>query len=186
MSGEFEMTIEAVREIANRTMGTMKSKAQASSRVFGDVDLPPAAFGGWQQGVALGRHHQGAHEVFMKTLEGVLADLEEFEQNLRDTADSSERRDEDVEASLLALGRGYRDRRFRSQERYTEAVEAESGRKGIAADELAAEAAATEAAASDAFSGSAGDPGATPDAANDDVAAQPAAAADPQPITPSF
>ncbi len=144
MSGEIEMTIDAVREIANRTMGTMKGKAQASSRVFGDVDLPPSAFGGWQEGQALGRHHQAAHEVFKKTIEGVIADLEEFAQNLRDTADSSERRDEDVEALLLALGRGYRDRTFRSQESYTEAVEAESGRKGIDADVLAAEAAEDE------------------------------------------
>jgi hypothetical protein len=143
---DIEMTIDAVREIANRTMETLKQQAQASARRFGDVELPPSAFGGWQQGVALGRHHQGAHDVFMKTIEGVVADLEEFAQKLRDTADSSEKRDQEVEAALLALGRGYRDRTFRSDRNYTATVEAQSGRKGVDAEVLAAEAAAAEAA----------------------------------------
>lgn len=133
---EIEMTIDAVREIANRTMETLKQQAHASSRVFGDVRLGPDAFGGWAKGHALGRHHEAAHEVFMKTLEGVVADLEEFAQNLRDTADSSERRDEEVEASLLALGKGYRHRSFRSQQNYSATVEALTGAAGVDAADL--------------------------------------------------
>lgn len=136
---EIEMTIDAVRDIANRTMGALKQQAEGSSRAFGDVDLPPAAFGGWNQAIALGRHHRAAHEVFMKTLEGVLADLEEFAQNLRDTADSSERRDEEVQASLLAMSKGYRERIFRSQQNYTATVEALSGVEGVQSGDLAAD-----------------------------------------------
>lgn len=134
---EIEMTVEAVREIANRTMGALQQQAQSSTRRFGDVDLPVSAFGGWHQAQALGKHHRAAHEVFTRTLEGVLTDLEEFAQNLRDTADSSERRDEEVQASLVALGKGYRDRVFRSQRNYTETVHELSGLAGVDAADLA-------------------------------------------------
>jgi hypothetical protein len=137
MAGEIEMTIDAVRAIANRTMGTMKGKAEQSSRTFGDVDLPASAFGGWEQAKALGRHHEGAHDVFRRTLEGVVADLQTFQQNLRDTADSSERRDEEVEESLLALGRGYQHRTFESQRNYSETVAEQTGVDGVEATDLA-------------------------------------------------
>ncbi len=166
MAGEIEMTIEAVRAIANRTMGTMKSKAEQSSRTFGDVELPPSAFGGWTQAKALGRHHEGAHDVFMRTLAGVVADLETFQQNLRDTADSTERRDEEVEASLLALGKGYQHRTFESQRNYAETVAEQTGVAGVdaadlaAADELEGDAAAVTA-----------DQGIAPDGSADDAAA---------------
>lgn len=134
---EFEMTIDAVREIATRTMGTLTQQADSSTRVFGDVELPPSAFGGWPAAAGLGRHHQAAHEVFRRTLEGVVADLEEFAQNLRDTADSSERRDEEVQAALVALGKGYRHRSFKSQESYSATVEALTGVAGVDAATLA-------------------------------------------------
>lgn len=180
---EIEMTIDAVRQIANRTMGAMQQQAQSSSRVLGDVDLPASAFGGWPQGVALGHHHRAAHEVFAKTLEGVLADLEEFAQNLRDTADSSERSDEEVQASLLALGKGYRDHTFRSQRNYSTTVEALSGRKGVDAADLAAAAAEREAVLAEA-----GDVEPDPAAVSEQTgtSAEPAELPDQAPPQPAF
>lgn len=147
MPDEIQMTIDAVREIANRTMGQMKGRAERSSRTFANMSLPASAFGGWSEAVELGRHHEAAQDVFLRTLEGVIADLETFEQNLRDTAESSERADEEVEAALLALGRGYQQRTFRSEQNYTESVEVHTGRSGVAAGQLEAEAVATQALA---------------------------------------
>ncbi len=144
---EIEMTIEAVRSIANSTMEQLRGKAEGSTRTLGNVRLPASAFGGWPRAQALGRHHESAHDVFVRTLEGVIADLEAFAQNLRDTADSTERRDEEVEADLVALGRGYSERTFQSRANYSAAVEEHSGRAGVDAGTLAEEAAAIEAGA---------------------------------------
>jgi hypothetical protein len=146
MSYDIEMTIEAVRDIANRTVESMRTRAESTTRSFGDVQLPPAAFGGWAEARALGRHHQGAHEVFVSTLQGVVADLEAFAQNLRDSAASTEQRDEEVEALLVSIGR-YQERTLRSRQNYTASVAAVTGQEGVEAGELAAQAeaeAATE------------------------------------------
>lgn len=139
MAFDIEMTIDALRDIANRTMGSMKDQAQGTARQFGNINLPPGAFGGWEEGRRLGRHHQGAHEVFASTLEGVIADLEQFARNLRETADATEQREEAVEEGLLALGRGYRERTFVSDKTYTDTVLAVTG-ETVAPGELAVEA----------------------------------------------
>ncbi|MEZ5096358.1 MAG: hypothetical protein R2731_09700 [Nocardioides sp.] len=45
---------------------------------FRDLDLPGAAFGGSSRGQALSLHHAAAYNVVVKTLEGLVRDLQDF------------------------------------------------------------------------------------------------------------
>ncbi len=137
LAGQFEMTADAVRDIANRAMESTRSRTERKAHDFGDIDLPPAAFGGWPEGRRLGRHHDGAHQVLLETINGVVADLEEFAANLRATADTAEAQDEQVEAALVSLGRRYREHTFHSDANYTDKVGQVSGQENVRPGEAA-------------------------------------------------
>lgn len=174
LAGQFEMTADAVRDIANRAMESTRSRTERKAHDFGDIDLPPAAFGGWPEGRRLGRHHDGAHQVLLETINGVVADLEEFAANLRATADSAEAQDEQVEAALVSLGRRYRDHTFHSDANYTDKVEQVSGEENIRPGGAGDQTAETEARGAD-LDQADGQPAATGVAPADAATADPTA-----------
>lgn len=124
---QIEMTIQAVKDIANQTMGELETRASDSRTKFQALDLPARAFGEVPLGLALARHHDAAHQVFLETINGVVKDLEDFAQKLRDTASSNEARDEEVETALVALGNRYQDHNFQADENYDRTVVAQGG-----------------------------------------------------------
>jgi hypothetical protein len=117
-ANEIEMTIAEIRRIADETMASMQSTAESETRSFSNLKVPVSAFGGTPQGKTLGRQHEAAHEVFVQTIEGVIADLREFQRNLRACADSHEDTDEAAKAALTALGRSYARHTYRSAYNY--------------------------------------------------------------------
>jgi hypothetical protein len=51
---------------------------------FDDLALAREAFGGSEQGLRLGGHHDRAHQVIAETLSGVVADLRDFREGVLD------------------------------------------------------------------------------------------------------
>lgn len=106
-AGEVTMVIDEVRDIANRTMHELATKAGRDRSAFAQTPTDLGMFSQVPLARQLGEEHRAAHQVFVDTLQGVLEDLETFRDNLRACADSQEATDESVQASLLALGRRY-------------------------------------------------------------------------------
>lgn len=146
-AGEVTMVIDEVREIANRTLHALATKAKDDRSAFVSTPVDPGMFGEVPLARELGEEHRAAHQVFTDTLQGVLEDLEAFRDNLRACADSQEATDESVQAGLLALGRRY-DHRELASDRANQASWQEHGRPFDAAAEPGA--APTEAAPADA------------------------------------
>jgi hypothetical protein len=135
-AGEIEMTISEIREIATRTMSELQGQAENTRTPFGNLALPPGAFGEVPLGQALGRQHQAAHDVFVQTIDGIVADLRDFQQRLLQSAESQESTDDAAQAALVSLGQGYADHTFRSTESY-DTGRAEHGQDLEAGEEAA-------------------------------------------------
>jgi hypothetical protein len=101
---QIRMTIDALKDIAHSRLPGLQSDAGTTRDRFRNLQLPAAAFSDFPEAQAVGRQHEGAHEVFVDTINGVIADLADFEQRLRDSVASAEVTDEQVEAAMAALG----------------------------------------------------------------------------------
>jgi hypothetical protein len=101
---QIRMTIDALRDIAHSKLPGLQSDAALARDRFRSLQLPSAAFSDYPQAQAVGSQHEGAHEVFVDTINGVIDDLAAFEQRLRDSVASAEATDEQVESAMVALG----------------------------------------------------------------------------------
>lgn len=116
-----QMTIDELKNIANSKMPGIQDDASRSRDKFRNMALSAGAFSEFPAAQALERQHEGVHEVFIDTINGVIADLESFQQKLRESVGSAEATDEQVEASLVALGRrlSSNEHVYRSEHDYT-------------------------------------------------------------------
>src|SRR5262245_516181 len=101
---QIQMTIDALRTIADSKLPGLKDDASHSRDRFRNLHLGDGAFSDFPEAQVVARQYTGTHEVFVDTISGVIADLQDFEQRLRDSVASAEATDEQVEASLVALG----------------------------------------------------------------------------------
>jgi hypothetical protein len=106
ISGQIEITIEAIRRIARENMTAMQDNAEGQSRDFRTLDLPPSAFGQVPIAQTVGAQHQAAHEVFMTTIDGVIADLQHFASNLEASCAAHEATDEQSAVDAQRAGQG--------------------------------------------------------------------------------
>jgi len=102
---QIHMTIDELRSIADSKLPGLKDDAGRSRDQFRNLHLGDGAFSDFPEAQAVARQHTGAHEVFVDTINGVIADLEDFEQRLRESVANAEATDEQVEASMVALGK---------------------------------------------------------------------------------
>src|SRR6476620_6112829 len=86
-----EVTIEAIRDIANSTL----PKAETDAAHSGTSPL----------GKELGHQHKGAHEVFVETIEGTIKDLQDFRQKLLDAMNNHENTDDAAQQLLLGISK---------------------------------------------------------------------------------
>ena len=96
-----EITIDEIRRIANTTIPATEEDATKATQSFRDLAVDTAAFGGHPLAKELAHQHRGAHEVFVETINGVIRDLQEFADKLRESMDSHEQNDDAIAAMLL-------------------------------------------------------------------------------------
>jgi hypothetical protein len=106
VSGQIQITIEAIRKIARDNMAQMRDNASERSSDFVGLNLPPSAFSEVPVAQAVGRQHQAAQEVFARTIEGVIADLETFAANLEASCAAHEAADEQSAIDAQRAGQG--------------------------------------------------------------------------------
>lgn len=106
ISGQIEITIEAIRRIARDNMAAMQDNAHAQSADFRSLDLPPSAFGQVPIAQVVGAQHAAAHDVFMTTIDGVIADLQNFAANLEASCNAHEATDEQSAVDAQRAGQG--------------------------------------------------------------------------------
>ncbi|QIK67718.1 hypothetical protein G7072_16410 [Nocardioides sp. HDW12B] len=106
VSGQIEITIEAIRRIARDNMAAMQDNATSQSSDFRALDLAPSAFGQVPIAQTVGQQHQAAHQVFMDTIDGVIADLETFAANIEASCNAHEATDEQSAADAQRAGQG--------------------------------------------------------------------------------
>ena len=141
-AGEVKMVIDEVRAIARKTMADLTHQAGNHKSAFGgDAKVGHAAFGQVPKAQAFAAHQEAARQVFIDTLQGVIADLEAFRANLLACADAHQANDESVQAGLLALSNrlspgnlaSYRDYDNSSQEHREGLLQGAQGREHAAA-----------------------------------------------------
>ena len=114
-----EITIERIKEIARTTMEQLQSEARSGSSDFRNTHLSEGAFGEVPKAQDYATQQEAAAAVFRDTIDGVLDDLAEFQQNLLASAEAHERNDEAVAAALTALTARYgADHQYVSQKEY--------------------------------------------------------------------
>jgi hypothetical protein len=106
VSGQIQITIEAIRKIARDNMAQMRDNATERSSDFVGLSLPPSAFSEVPIAQSVGRQHQAAQEVFARTIEGVIADLETFAANLEASCAAHEAADEQSAMDAQRAGQG--------------------------------------------------------------------------------
>lgn len=116
-----EVAIDKVTAIANAKLPGVESEVTQTSTDFRNLTLEQASFGHDPFAQALARQHQAAHEVFVKTVQGVITDLQEFRQKLLDSMKAHENTDDSVHAALVSLGRKYDGHTYHSNENWERA-----------------------------------------------------------------
>src|SRR6476659_9593286 len=102
-----EVTIDAIRDIANSTLPKAETDASHSGTSFKNLSLDVAAFGASPLGKELGHQHKGAHEVFVETIDGTIKDLQDFRQKLLDAMNNHENTDDAAQQLLLGISKRY-------------------------------------------------------------------------------
>lgn len=116
-----EITIARIKEIARTTMENLQSEARSGSSDFRSTHLSKGAFGEVPKALTYAAQQEAAAGVFRDTIDGVLDDLAQFQQNLLASADAHERNDEAVASALTALSTRYGpDHQYVSQREYDE------------------------------------------------------------------
>jgi hypothetical protein len=118
-AGQVEMAIEEVLDIAKSTVSQIEDTAESkAARPFRDMEVDRGAFSEVPAAQALAEQHDAAKQVFLETIEGLVADLAEFKQRLLDSAATMEANDQSAEEMLSRLGRSYEGHSFASDMRY--------------------------------------------------------------------
>lgn len=100
-----EITIERIEEIARTMMASMDDTARNKSSDFRNTKLSQGVFGQYDRAQEFAAQQDAAHQVFVETIQGVIADLRAFQENLLASARTSRRTDEAAESSLTVKAR---------------------------------------------------------------------------------
>ncbi|CAN5612934.1 hypothetical protein BH10ACT10_BH10ACT10_29640 [soil metagenome] len=119
---DVEVTIDAIRDIANSTLPKAETDASHSSSSFKNLTLDVSAFGASPLGKELGHQHLGAHEVFVETIAGTIKDLQDFRQKLLDAMNNHESTDDAAQDMLLSISKKYDGHSYHSSKSYDRAL----------------------------------------------------------------
>ena len=94
MSSEINLLIDEIEAIAKQTRGYIAGHAAKSGTSFANSTLDAGAFAGIPAGMSFHGQQDAAHQVFVETINGVVADLEQFGETLAANAASHRAVDE--------------------------------------------------------------------------------------------
>jgi hypothetical protein len=97
------VSIEEIRKIANSTFGDLKDDTQTEKQRFAKADVGHGPFTSYPMAQALATQHEAAFSVFTETIDGVLRDLDKFQNALLDSAKEYENTDDAAAAALAAV-----------------------------------------------------------------------------------
>ena len=103
MSSGINILIDEIEAIAQQTRGQIREDAEQGATTFANVTLDVGAFNGIPPGLAFHTQQQAAHQVFVETINGVVADLEQFGETLAANAASHRAVDESNADTLTAM-----------------------------------------------------------------------------------
>lgn len=107
--GIVDVAIDRVTAIANAKLPGAEDEVASSTSEFRSFTPDTSSFSEVPLAQELAHQHQAAHQVFVETVDGVIADLKEFRQRLLDSMKAHENTDDAAHAALLSLGRTYED-----------------------------------------------------------------------------
>ncbi len=117
--GIVDVAIDRVTAIANAKLPGAEDEVTSSTSEFRSFTPDTSSFSEVPLAQELAQQHQAAHQVFVETVDGVIADLKEFRQRLLDSMKAHENTDDAAHAALLSLGRAYEgDHEFHSEQSY--------------------------------------------------------------------
>jgi uncharacterized protein YukE len=102
-ANDVELTYGDVEKIGQET-AALADEAEAAKTLLGDARGHAAAFGSYPPAQALQSHHQAVVNVFEATLGAITTSLDDFGNTIVQAAHAYEQTDEDVRASLVAIG----------------------------------------------------------------------------------
>lgn len=117
--GIVDVAIDRVTAIANAKLPGAEDEVTTSTSEFRSFTPDTSSFSEVPLAQELALQHQAAHQVFVETIDGVIADLQEFRQTLLDSMKAHENTDDAAHAALLSLGQTYQDdHEFHSERNY--------------------------------------------------------------------
>lgn len=117
--GIVDVAIDRVTAIANAKLPGAEDEVTSSTSEFRSFTPDTSSFSEVPLAQELAHQHRAAHQVFVETIDGVIADLQEFRQTLLDSMRAHENTDDAAHAALLSLGRSYQDdHEFHSDQNY--------------------------------------------------------------------
>jgi len=126
-SGQVEVSVDDIRQVANKPLPGAETEIERARSSFKNLTLDKGAFGHSPLGRELAHQHQAAHDVFRETIDGVLADLRDFRQNLVDCMNDVESTDESARSMLLALGTRYHGHTYNAEAKYDQGLHQHAG-----------------------------------------------------------
>jgi len=106
-AGRVEIDIARIKEIATSTMAQIQDDAHTDSASFRNTKLSDGAFGGIPEGVEFGNQAQAAQDLFQQVISEIVAELESFRDNLKQSAETHDSNDQAVETTMAAMNSRY-------------------------------------------------------------------------------
>lgn len=100
---EIQLTIDAIKDIANRVMAELHENAAERGQAMSTVQIRPGSFGETEIAQKMGNTAAAAHEVFQGTVRGVVTVLEQYQQNLIATVNTYTAADDANAADISRL-----------------------------------------------------------------------------------
>ncbi len=125
-SNVVQVAITEVEAIANKVNGEGDTTAEALAKFEDVISLDAAAFSGLPAGEKFATQHRAAAEVFLKTIDGVKADLYEFAESIKAAMAAHKATDEAAYETLVKFTAEREGRSLSSQQAYDQAL-AEQG-----------------------------------------------------------
>ena len=102
MSGEIELLIDEIVQIAKDMQGYVSEDADTAASAFQSAKINASAFADIPPGMEFFTQQQAAHQVFVETIKGVVADLQQFGETLQGNAENHRAVDESNADTLTA------------------------------------------------------------------------------------
>lgn len=100
---EIQLTIDAIKDIANRVMAELHENAAERGQAMSSVQIRPGSFGETDIAQKVGNTAAAAHEVFQGTVRGIVTVLEQYQQNLIATVNTYTAADDANAADISRL-----------------------------------------------------------------------------------